>query len=53
VARTAGDSNITVTGGASLTFTTTNWATHQTVTLAAAEGLDAHGLSIAARLTAG
>jgi len=41
VAWTAGDSDITVTGGANLTFTTTNWATYQTVTLAAAEDADA------------
>ncbi len=40
VARFSGDSNITVTSGSSLTFTTLNWATYQTVTLAAAEDLD-------------
>jgi hypothetical protein len=41
VARTTGDSDLTVTGGASLTFTTNDWATHQTVTVAAAEDADA------------
>ncbi|MEK7415663.1 MAG: hypothetical protein AAB263_20345, partial [Planctomycetota bacterium] len=40
VARTAGDSSIAVSGGASLTFTTANWATPQTVTLTAAEDVD-------------
>jgi hypothetical protein len=41
VARSAGDANLAVTGGASLTFTTNNWATYQTVTVAAAEDADA------------
>jgi hypothetical protein len=41
VAWASGDTSITVTGGASLTFTTNNWATNQTVTLAAAEDADA------------
>jgi hypothetical protein len=41
VAWAAGDTSITVMGGSSLTFTTNNWATHQTVTLAAAEDADA------------
>ncbi len=40
VSRTAGDSDISVSGGASLTFTSTNWNIAQTVTLAAAEDLD-------------
>jgi PKD repeat protein len=40
VAWASGDTNITVTGGANLTFTTNNWATYQTVTLAAAEDAD-------------
>ena len=35
-----GDSNLTVSSGASLTFTTSNWNTNQTVTLAAAEDSD-------------
>jgi uncharacterized repeat protein (TIGR02543 family) len=37
VARASGDSDITVSGGASLTFSTANWGSYQTVTLAAAE----------------
>jgi hypothetical protein len=41
VAWASGDTSITVTGGASLTFTTNNWATYQTVTLAASEDADA------------
>jgi hypothetical protein len=41
VAWSAGDANLTVTGGASLTFTTNNWSTNQTVTVAAAEDADA------------
>jgi hypothetical protein len=36
----AGDTNITVTGGASLTFTPTNFATPQNVTLSAAQDAD-------------
>ncbi|MBM4094414.1 MAG: hypothetical protein FJ276_34150, partial [Planctomycetes bacterium] len=40
VARTAGDSDISVSGGATLTFNTENWNTYQTVTLAAAEDAD-------------
>ncbi len=36
----SGDSNITVSSGASLTFTTSNWQTPQTVTLAAAQDSD-------------
>jgi hypothetical protein len=37
VARASGDSSLTVSNGASLTFTTASWADYQTVTLAAAE----------------
>jgi hypothetical protein len=37
VARTSGDSDLSVSTGSNLTFTTANWATYQTVTLAAAE----------------
>jgi hypothetical protein len=37
VARTSGDADITVQAGAALLFTTTDWATPRTVTLAAAE----------------
>ena len=40
VSNTAGDADITVTGGSSLTFTTSNWNTYQTVTLSAAEDAD-------------
>ncbi|NLF39966.1 hypothetical protein GX586_10995, partial [bacterium] len=41
VARTAGDADITVSSGASLTFTPDDWDEPQTVTLAAAEDADA------------
>ncbi len=40
VSRASGDADITVQSGASLTFTTTNWETPQTVTLAAAQDDD-------------
>jgi hypothetical protein len=40
VARTAGDTDVSVSGGSSLTFTTTNYATPQPVTIAAAEDGD-------------
>ena len=40
VARISGDTDLSVSGGATLTFTTTNWNTPQTVTLAAAEDVD-------------
>jgi hypothetical protein len=40
VARTAGDTDVSVSSGASLTFTTGNYATPQTVTIAAAEDGD-------------
>jgi rhodanese-related sulfurtransferase len=40
VARTSGDADITVQTGTNLTFTTGNWDTYQTVTLAAAEDAD-------------
>jgi hypothetical protein len=39
-ARTAGDTDLTVSAGATRTFSTTNWATPQTVTLAAANDAD-------------
>ncbi|GAB3456787.1 glycoside hydrolase family 48 protein [Actinophytocola sediminis] len=39
-ARTAGDTDLTVQTGATRTFTTSNWNTAQTVTLAAAEDTD-------------
>jgi hypothetical protein len=38
VARTSGSTSLTVSSGASLTFTPTNFATSQTVTIAAASG---------------
>ena len=41
VERASGDTDLTVSAGASLTFTTTNWATPQTVTIAAADDNDA------------
>ncbi len=41
VARVSGDTDLSVTGGASLTFTSANWNTPQTVTLAAASDADA------------
>ncbi len=41
VARSSGDSNITMFSGSSLTFTNTNWDSYQTVTLAAANDADA------------
>ncbi|MCP3104450.1 PQQ-dependent sugar dehydrogenase [Myxococcus sp. K15C18031901] len=40
VARTTGDTDITVQAGGSLTFTPSNWSTPQTVTLAAAQDAD-------------
>ncbi|MBM4165099.1 MAG: InlB B-repeat-containing protein, partial [Lentisphaerae bacterium] len=40
VARVSGETDITVQSGASLIFTTNNWGTYQTVTLAAAEDGD-------------
>jgi hypothetical protein len=40
VARFSGDTDISVQSGASLTFTTSNWSTYQTVTLSAAEDVD-------------
>jgi len=39
-ARASGDTDITVSSGSSLTFTTSNWGTNQTVTLAAAQDAD-------------
>ena len=46
---TGGDTDLTVSAGASLTFTTTNWDSEQTVTIAAAE--DADGLNGTASFT--
>jgi len=41
IARTSGDADLTITSGASLTFTPANWATPQIVLLNAAEDADA------------
>ena len=41
VARTAGDTDVTVTAGSALTFTSGNYATPQYVTLAAGTDADA------------
>jgi len=41
IARTSGDADLTVSSNATLTFTTTNWATPQSVTLNSAEDADA------------
>lgn len=41
VARTSGDTGLTIASGAALTFTPANWATPQPVLLAAAEDADA------------
>ena len=47
IGRTSGDADLTVSGGASLTFTPANFNTAQTVTLSAAEDLDvANGSAI-------
>jgi hypothetical protein len=54
VSRFSGDGDITVSSGSSLTFTTTNWGTYQTVTLAAAEDADAsNGTAVIRCSTAG
>ena len=52
VTRVAGDSDLTVQSGASLTFTPANWATSQTVTLAAAEDVDGSWSSATFRASA-
>ena len=41
VVKASGDSNIAVSAGSSLSFTTSNWATWKTVTLSAADDADA------------
>lgn len=41
VSRLSGDGDLTVSSGANLSFTTANWGTAQTVTLAAAQDADA------------
>ncbi len=40
VSRASGDTSVYVSGGASLSFTTGNWSSYQTVTLTAAEDAD-------------
>lgn len=40
VARTAGDTDVTVSGGESLTFTPANWSTPRSITVEAAEDAD-------------
>jgi hypothetical protein len=52
VGRVLGDGDISVTGGASLTFTTANWGLYQTVTLAAAEDADVLNGTAVIRLSA-
>jgi urease beta subunit len=52
VARVAGDTDITVQSGANLTFTSANWNTNQTVTLAAAEDMDVSNGTATIRLSA-
>ena len=51
VAWNSGDTDITVQAGASLTFTTANWDTYQTVTLAAAEDTDIENGSAVIRIS--
>ncbi len=51
VARASGDSDITVTGGASLTFNAGNWSSYKTVTLTAFEDADAANGTAAIRCT--
>jgi glucose/arabinose dehydrogenase len=50
-ARSSGSTDVTVTGGATLTFTTANWSTNQTVTVAAAEDADFANESATIQLT--
>ena len=52
VARASGDTDLTVSGGASLVFTAANYAVDQTVTLAAAEDADTTGGTAAIQCTA-
>ena len=52
VARVAGDTDISVQSGGSLTFTTGNWNVNQTVTLVAAEDVDTSNGSATFRLSA-
>ena len=52
VARYSGDSDISVSGGASLSFTTSNWNSYQTVTLTASEDGDTTNGSATIRCSA-
>ena len=52
VTRFSGDTDISVQSGSSLTFTTSNWSTNQTVTLSAAEDTDTANGSAVIRLSA-
>ncbi|MEV4169303.1 glycoside hydrolase family 48 protein [Nonomuraea sp. NPDC049709] len=51
-ARASGDADVTVSGGASLTFTPSNWNTAQNVTLAAANDSDTTSGSAVIRVSA-
>ena len=52
VSRFSGDTDITVQSGSSLTFTTSNWSTYQTVTLSAAEDADTTNGTATIRISA-
>lgn len=52
-ARSGGSTDVTVTGGATLTFTTANWSTNQTVTVAAAQDADFANEAATIQLTSG
>ncbi len=52
VSRFSGDTDITVQSGSSLTFTTSNWNTYQTVTLGAAEDADTTNGTATIRISA-
>jgi len=52
VSRVSGDADITVQSGGTLTFTTTNWDTYQTVTLTAAKDIDVCNGTATIRLSA-
>ncbi|WP_344888785.1 glycoside hydrolase family 48 protein [Nonomuraea antimicrobica] len=52
VARASGDADLTVSGGATRTFTSSNWNTAQNVTLAAAEDADTTSGSAVFRVSA-
>ena len=52
VSRVSGDSDISVQSGSSLTFTSTNWNSYQTVTLSAAEDADTTNGTATIRISA-